>query len=179
MSIQATNKQAQQTNANQTRNNCKKQQTKKLNAKIIIHIPRHPHCVQKLLLLQKVIILSSRAQMSCCCVLAQIGGWCRSKAKESGQFCRSAVAKKSNKKASTDYSESVNSYILQSTAVTKGHFIAWIEAKYEQSTDQEFHYLSFDLANSFYKNCNISKTISARRSDEVSKSKQRNPPRYL
>ena len=37
--------------------------------------------------------------------------------------------------------------IWQITAVTAGHFIAWIEAKYEQSTHQEFRYLNFDLAN--------------------------------
>ena len=43
-----------------------------------------------------------------------------------------------------------------STAVTGGHFIAWIEAKYEQSTDQEFRYLNFDLANSLHENCCIS-----------------------
>ena len=53
------------------------------------------------------------------------------------------------------------------TAVTRGHFLAW-------STDQEFRYLSFDLANSFYENCCISKTIRARRSVEASKSSQRN-----
>ena len=38
---------------------------------------------------------------------------------------------------------------------------------------------NFDLANSLYGNCCISKTISARRSAEVSKSSQRNPLRYL
>ena len=37
---------------------------------------------------------------------------------------------------------------------------------------------NFDLANSFYGNCCISKTISARRSAEVSKSSQRNPLRF-
>ena len=54
------------------------------------------------------------------------------------------------------------SYLI--LAVTGGHFIAWIEAKHEQSIDQEFRYLNFDLANSFHENCCISKTISARRS---------------
>ena len=38
---------------------------------------------------------------------------------------------------------------------------------------------NFDLANSLYGNCCISKTISARRSAEVSKSSQRNPLRFL
>ena len=37
---------------------------------------------------------------------------------------------------------------------------------------------NFDLANSLYGNCCISKTISARRSAEVSKSSQRNPLRF-
>ena len=46
----------------------------------------------------------------------------------------------------------VNIFILQkiiskSTAVSAGHFIAWIEAKYEQSTHQEIRYLNFDKAN--------------------------------
>ena len=44
----------------------------------------------------------------------------------------------------------VNSILIRITAVTRGHFLGW-------STDQEFHYLSFDLVNSFYENCNISK----------------------
>ena len=42
-----------------------------------------------------------------------------------------------------------------------------------------FPHWSFDLANSFYENCNILKSISARRSSEVSKLTERNPLWYL